>query len=512
MPVKLTESNGTVTKRGRRPSVKKEVIQTHSAEEIRSYAQKIKDTLQLINPSKSETRTYTTFSRETLRTYLKNPASYYLKLVELSRYLYTRSNPYRKIIWYNASMINPDFRSIIPLINLTKTNDTQSSLKQFYNTARVLDSINLQSEILKMNLIAWREDTAYGCIYYDDTGLFILPLPYNYCKVTGMYTDGTLSFSMDMSYFTNRQEQLQFYGDPFVSMYSAYQKDQTMKYQSMPDENCFCIKVNIDDPTMPMPPYTALFNSIINLCDTEDLQATKDEASVYKTLVFSLDTRTDATDADDFTVDPDTAIAYFNRAVEALPEYVNAILSPVDVNAIAFKDDQASDINIIENATKTLYNSSGGAQVLNSSTISGGTAWNGAIVSDILYATSIIRPQIESWLNRWIAYNVAKPARIKLLAVTPYDKATYKADLQKDAMYGIPVKLTLNTLNGYTELETLSLNFLEENCLNLSSEFIPLQSSNTQSGTSTSGGAPTIDTTKLTDEGAKTRDQNKNNN
>ncbi len=139
-----------------------------------------------------------------------------------------------------------------------------------------------------MLVIAWREDTSYGCIYYDETGFFIMPLPYNYCKVTGIFSDGTLSFSMDMSYFSNRQAQLEYYGDPFTSMYKAYQKDTANgKWQPIPDKNCFCIKINIDDPTLPLPPYVALFNSIINLCDTEDLQATKDAASIYKLLTFN---------------------------------------------------------------------------------------------------------------------------------------------------------------------------------------------------------------------------------
>lgn len=485
---------------------------------IELYAKSKSAVKQLTNPTKTEARSYTTFSRDKLRSYLKNPASNYKALVELSRYLYTRSNPYKKLICYNATMINTSYRAIVPHVDITKSVNKKKVLKQFYDTCTLCDGIDLQGEILKMLIIAWREDTAFGCIYYDKTGFFILPLPYDYCKVDGIYSDGSLGFSMDMSYFTNRQEQLNYYGDPFISMYKAYQKDTTNgKYQPIPDENCFCIKINIDDPTLPFPPYTALFNSIINLCDTEDLQASKDKASIYKLLNFRLDTQSQSNDPDDFTVDPETAIEYFNRAIESLPEYVDAIISPLKIDAITFQDDQAKDVNIIEDATKTLYNSSGGAQVLNSSTVSGTTAWSGAITSDVLFATGLVRPQIQTILNRWIKYQISDPAFYKLLPVTPYDRKQYLDQLTKEATYGLPVKLTLNALNGFSEVETLSMNALEEDCLNLSQKFAPLKSSNTQSD-KTSGttkgevgqGAPTKDDTELTDSGAETKDKEKN--
>ena len=63
-------------------------------------------------------------------------------------------------------------------------------------------------------------------------------------------------------------------------------------------------------------------------------------------------------------------------------------------------------------------------------------------------------------------------------------------------------------MNGFSELDTLALNFLEEECLQLSNKFVPLQSSHTQNGDpSSEAGAPTKDSDELTDDGEASRDK-----
>ena len=511
----VTGSMPTSTFSQQKPKTAKEIeqywLQKGKAVERFEMAQ---NAVQLINASKTETRTYSTFSKETLRTYLKNPTGYYKNLRNLSRYLYYRSQPYRRLIWYNAGMLDTTARSIVPLIDPTKENDTQKTLKQFYSTAKVLEYANLKSEILKMNIIAWRDDCAFGCVYYDETGLFILPLDADYCKVTSIFYDGTLGFSMDMSYFDKYSEQLEFYGEPFTSMYNAYNADKVNgKWQPMPDEYCFCIKINLDDPTLPLPPYLSLFNSIISLCDSEELQAIRDEADIYKLLVLEMETIDGSNIPDDFTVDPSTATEYFNKLSETLPEYVEAAVSPMKITPVEFNKDQTSDINYVQNSTAALFNTSGGGQLLNSASISTTIGWEGAIINDGKYATMTVRPQVEAWINRWLSYYVSKPAKVVLLDVTPFTKKETIKSLKEQNTYGYPLKLLVNSLNGFTELETMSLAFLENECLHLAETWKPLQSSNTQSGSNDAKikevgqGAPEKDAADLTDAGDTSRNQ-----
>lgn len=480
------------------------------------YENKIKNfersnnALQLLDPSKNYAKVANTFSKETLRTYMKNPVSQYKNLRNLSRFLYYRSQVYRRIINYNANMIDLNYRSVIPLIDIVKGGDKKKTLKSYYDTLALIENMNLPLEFLKVYITCWREDIFFGCSYYDETGFFILPIDPDYCKVTGIYPTGDLAFDMDMSYFSRKKEVLEMWGEPFVSMYSEYEKDTTNgKWQPMPDENAICLKLNIDDWETPLPPYMALFNSLINLEDLAEITAIADEQQIYKLLTMVMPLLNGSDESDDWAVDPMTIITYFNKMLEKLPDYTDAILSPVKIDTIEFSHDQATDVNKLENATKSVLNTSGGAQVLNSASISGTTAWNGAIKSDEDYALSSLLPQTQAYINRFLSYKIKNPAKVKFLEVTKFTKEEYKNSILKDATYGLPNKLLINTLNGFSELETISMNFLEEECLGLSAKFKPLQSSNTMNTGELKDGAPTSEETgnKITDEGEASRDK-----
>ena len=443
---------------------------------------------------------YTVFDREKLRNYMKNPLRNYKQLIALSRYLYTRSHPYKRLIIYNASMIDITYRTIVPVIDMAKKQpDEAKTLKDYWSVCNIMERSNMQGEIRKMNIIAWREDIAFGVWYSDPSGIFILPMPYDYCKVNGVYADGSLGFSVDMSYFDSQQELIDMYGEPFITMNNEYKKDKiNNKWQPVPDDRAYVVKVNIDDPINPIPPYIGLFNSIIGLADDEDLQETKDAASVYKLLAFEMDTKGE--DPDDFKVDPDTAADYVAKANSTLPPYVGSILSPLKVNPISFEKDQAADVNIIENATKNLFNSSGGAQILHSLNVSTTIGWLSVLTSDEQYAAGLLRSQVENNLNRLVSAERPNNCRIKLMPVSPYTKNLYKESLEKDFQYGVPLKLALNALNGFTEVETVSMAKLEQ-MLDLHDLFQPPQSANTQSNKQQKSPE------QLSDEGDKSRDK-----
>ena len=76
----------TSAKSGTSAAEMREWYETHRAA-IENY-EKAKDAMGLWDPKKAETRTYSTFNREKLRNYLKNPAQNYKQLIELSRFLY----------------------------------------------------------------------------------------------------------------------------------------------------------------------------------------------------------------------------------------------------------------------------------------------------------------------------------------------------------------------------------------------------------------------------------------
>lgn len=480
---------------------------------LENYADAEEALRHLVDTTKNSAKTVTAFNKETLRSYLQNIGSNESNLRNLSRYLWHRCQVYKRLILYNATMFCLNARSVIPAYDLVKGSDPEKVRKSFYDTAVVLDKMRLQEETLKGLIAAFRDDVFYGCVYYDDTGMFILPLDPDYCKISGAYQTGDFSFSMNMSYFRSRQTILEYWGEPFTSMYRAYEADTTNgRWQQMPDEYAVCWKYGVDDYELAVPPFSGMFNSLINLVDVEDIQALADEQDIYKLLWVELETLTGATRADEWKTDPDLVIKYVNRMNDTvMPSWATTTVVPGKLQSTSFERDNVQDTNKVAKATETVLNSSGGAQILNSATISGTTAFNAAVRSDTEFAISTLLPQIQSWVNRFLSYHVSNPSYVKFFEVSCYTIDDLKKSMIQDIQYGLTSKLAINSLNGYSELQTLSIFYLEEDVLGLSQVLKPAASSHTQSGSGTDGaGRPAEDDAGDTaDESKEKRDRAK---
>ena len=62
---------------------------------------------------------------------------------------------------------------------------------------------------------------------------------------------------------------LEFLGEPFTSMYRAYDGDSSRRWQHMPEEYAVCLKARAEDPETVVPPFSGLFEAIINLIDLD---------------------------------------------------------------------------------------------------------------------------------------------------------------------------------------------------------------------------------------------------
>lgn len=459
------------------------------------------------NVIKTNTKSINNYSKESVKGYLQAIGSNEVNLRSLSRYLYYRSQIYYRLVKYNSNQMDLSVRSVIPVYNLTEDNDKDAILQSYYDTLKTLNEMNLQYEFLKAYTIAFREDITYNVAYYTEgEGFFLLPLDPDYCKIEGVYQDGSFAFAMDMTYFRRNQELLEFWGEPFESMNKEYEKTN-VKWQSVPPEYAVCLKARAEDWDVVVPVFAPIFLSIISLLNLEDIQDIVDEQQIYKLIWSEMETIDGSEIPDDFKVDPDVSLDYWERFVnEALPDYTSTAILPGKLNAIDFNNDAATDVSKVQKATQTILNTAGGAQILNSATISGTTAFSGSIRADAEFAISALLPQTQAIVNRLLSFYVSNPAKVKFFEVSVYTKEEFKKSMLESAQYGLPTKLMLNNLNGFSELDTLALNFLEEECLGLSNKLVPLQSSHTQSS-SEIGGGQNKDSTDLTDEGEASRDK-----
>ena len=471
----------------------------------------VKQAIQLANLTKRETRTFNTFSKERLRVFLKNPKSYEGQLRNLSRFLYRVSHVYRRLINYNAQMMDLSAQSIIPLrTSLIEQDDETKYLQNYYDTAKEIQKISLKDEIYKCLVIAWKEDCFYGYTYEDDTGFFIMPLDGDYCKVSSVNYDDTLNFAFDFSYFRVHQDALDYWDREFRAKYEKYLNEPaTMRWQELDRKRTICLKVNIDDPTFILPPYMALFEPLIDLIDLQSIQSVKDELAIYKLLVARLKPLSGTDMPDDFEVDIDTALEYYDKLSEALPDSVASVVSPLPIEAIEFKGTDSSDVDMISNSTSNLFKTSGGSLILNDEK-SGTTIYQAQILSDTLNALIPLLPQVEKWINRYLTYRMGEHSHVKYLTVSPYTKEKVKDQMIKSGQYGIPEKMAIAALDGFSPLEILSLQYLENDLLKLHEKWIPLQSSYTTSWTGISDASNTKEDDDLTDEGSDTRENSKN--
>ena len=460
----------------------------------------------LTDVKRSYHKNISTFDKSRLLTFLQNIGTNEKNLRNLSWYMFYRSSIYRRIILYNAVMFQLDARRIVPHYDLAGTNDNNKILKDFYETAKMLDNMNLMGEFFKVFITCFTQDVFYGIAYYEDAGLYIMPLPPDYCKIMGRYSTGDFGFALDMTYFVGSNNYLlEYWGEPFVSMYRQYEADRiNYRWQPVPDKYAVCLKYGIEDWQVIVPPFSGLLNDVISLEDTKNVQAIADEQDIYKMIYLQMETL--GKTVDDWKVDPELLIEYFNRMLEeAIPEYTTAAIVPAKLDTVSFDDNKTADINKVSNATKNVLNNSGGAQLLNSASITGTTGLLAAIKLDSRMAISSLLPQVEGWLNRFLSYYLTNPCKVKFFNVTYFTKDDLKETLLKDAQYSLPTKLAVNILNGYSELETMAMNYFEEDVLGLNEKFIyPLKSSHTATANENVG-RPASDPEDLTDDGEKSR-------
>lgn len=462
---------------------------------------------QLRDVSKNVRQTsLSSYDKESVITYLQNIDRYEKELRGLSRYLFYRSQVYFRLIMYNATMFDLNSRYVVPPYDPTKENDKDSILKSYYETLKILDTMDLQNSLLPMLVNNFIEDVFYGCCWIDETGICILKIPPENAKISGKYFTGDFSFYVDMSYYKKFEDIIELLGEPLSSMYEAYGNNNANKWQPMPDEYALCTKARPESWETVVPVYSGLFLDLIGLLNLSDIQSITNEQQIYKLITATIPTLKNVNEPDAWAVDIDLALDYYNKFVDEIPGYIGSVITPIPLDVISFPEDQASDTTKVQKATKELFNTSGGSQVLDTSGSSSAESLRLASKSDTELAVSSLLGQIQGWVNRILSYHVSKPAKVKFFEVSTYTKDALKESLQKELQYDNSMLLVVNSLNGISELDTLSLNYLTNDILNLSQRIIPPVSAATVSHTSDEGGAPEKSDTEISDAGLKSRE------
>ena len=483
-------------------------------ETVKRYAKSLDDVLQLSDLANGVTKSWTIFSKDSLRTYLQNPytANSQTNLRNLARFLKTLSFPLRRIINYLASL--PDFSiyKVIPNISMVEEPDEESILQDYEEVCRYIRAMDLELDLFKMLTIAWTEDVAYFFPVENEDGTTLLyPLDGQYCKISGVGYNGLYRVAYDFSFFQGSNSfYLDIWPKEFKTKYNAYDKDSSLRWQQLDEARAF--KINIENPELVVSPLVSLFEQIIDLIDLQSLTSVRDALEVYKLLVMKIPLL-NSKSPDDFALNLELAKKFYQKALNTLPEEIGLILSPgMDVDSVSFDKNATSDSDAISDAYHNLMSNAGVSQIMDSSKLTGQSAVKASMLCDVMLATKGIIPQINAFVNERIKLKFPNTQMLfKFTDVTIYTKEDRIKQLQSACEYSLPFKLELAMLLGQDPLENYAMDWLETKLgLGKTRWISPLVSSHTVGNGSLEGGAPTKDDGELSDEGANTKEQEKN--
>lgn len=515
-----TEQKNTVS-HGTEHSIKEIADFTAKQQQIEQFKQAANAALQLLDLQNPPSKTYTVYSKDSLRTYLKNPLTdtNQKNLRQLSQFLYVLSAQYRRIIAYFATHIDLTAYNVIPNVSITEDNDDEKILQNYESTLKWIEKMNMQGQIHGILTTCLREDCFYGYIYYEDgeeqdrTSFIIVPLNADYCKISSVNYNGTLNCAFDFSYFDSSANKvyLDYWDKEFTTGYNAYQKDSKQRWAELDPERTVVFKMDYDQLDRVIPPFASLFEDIIDLIDLRGITSVKDKLSIYKLLVAEIDTLSNTTNPDDFAVSLDLAVDFYNKINQILPEEIGLALSPMKIEPITFDKDATDETNSISKANKNLWESAGVSQIMDNSKLTGSTAVTAAMRFDALFIQKPLLWQIEARVNMFLDYVLPDNGmRLKYMQVSPYLKDEVIKNVKEACTLGLPMKTQLAALMGVSPLDMNSMLHLENDILKLQDKMVPLQSTYTQTGGSDTGGAPEKPNEELTDDGADTKDQEKN--
>ena len=320
-----TKNNDSTVEHGTVHSTKEIADFTAKQQQIEQFKKAAKAALQLLDLQNQPNKTYTVYSKESLRTYLKNPLTdtNQKNLRKLSQFLYVLSAQYRRIISYFATHIDLSAYNVIPNISMTEDNDDEKILLNYESTLKWVEKMNLQGQIHGILTTCLREDCFYGYIYYEDgedqnkNSFIIVPLDADYCKISSVNYNGTLNCAFDFSFFDSSTNKiyLDYWDKEFTTGYNAYKKDFKQRWAELDPERTVVFKMDYDQLDRVIPPFASLFEDIIDLIDLRGITSVKDKLSIYKLLVAQIDTLSNAQNPDDFAVSLDLAVDFYNKII-----------------------------------------------------------------------------------------------------------------------------------------------------------------------------------------------------
>lgn len=450
--------------------------------------------------------TFSLFSKDDITTYLSNPYTYEKQIRNAVTYIYGASSHFRRLIQY-FSCLNDLSYVVAPYRVDPKSANVKSMNRNYRKVLNTLSSMNIKTQFPKILTVCLREDTYYGTMWVTNDSITIQQLPSDYCSISTI--EGNVpNVTFDFSYFDSRQSLLDYYPSEFKTKYGIYQKNRTVRWIELDSPTSFAIKCNADILDYSVPPFAGILREIYEIEDYKQLKLTKSALENYAMVFMTLGIDKDG----NWQMDLDKAKEFWRNLDSVLPDEIGSVLTPMPINKISFEKSHTSNTNTVAEAEEELFSAAGVSSLLFNNDKASANALALSIKADQAITYGIVK-SIEDMVNRFIqSQSYGKNFRINFLDVSAFNRKEMGDMYLKAAQYGLPTVSMYAASQGLGQAELDSMNFLENDLLEIKKLFIPLQSSSTQSSTGKSGGAtdeggaPPKDADDLTESGIQNRE------
>lgn len=451
------------------------------------------------------------YTKEDVIRFIENPDKNEKQLRDISKNIYQVSPHYRRAVNYFAKMSRLDY-IIEPFGMNTDKVKIETIKNQFQKVCDFLDLMNIKHEFQKVLNTAFKEDAFFGYEHTTKDSYFIQKMNPDYCRISSI-EDGVYNYAFDFSFFDKFPDQLDMYAGEFKSKYKKFKNNKDLQFQELDSKRTIVIKINEETETI-IPPFAGVFELIYDLNDYKKLKKVNKQIGAYKLLAMKVPMLSKNEEVNGFMVDYDTMMEFHQRSAQSVPEEIGVITVPFDVEAIDFSKG-IKDEDDIGDAEKHLFGGFGISQLLFNTDKSSSVGLNNSIKTDEQIVYSVLR-QIERWINRRLRFEFKSlKFRINILNTTEFNWQEVFSKAVEGASLGLPTKMMATSSLGMSPSSMLNMAFLENEVLDLVNKLVPLASAHTQSGEGETsptdkGGAPKKDDDKVTEEGIRSRDGEKN--
>lgn len=466
--------------------------------------------------SSQKNKMMTKYDKETIRNYLENPYKSEQKLREVIDYLCTISPQFCRLIEYipNMGLITPFVKqNMRQYKNKTKSNKAKTDFEKMCD---FYDTLDIKSTSMKILKDVFKYGVFYGIEVEGMYSTYIKKLDPYRCKIVSEGELG-LGIAFDCAYFAGNEFVLeQSYPQIFQQLYSDYQKGikhfnhLSSNWQPLPIGQTICVKYDITNLDYSVPPYVNIFSALYDLEEFESLNKAKVTAENYTLIGLKIPlltgSKTDTEDA--FAISNDMIDATTDQLDMSLPPYMGYFTTPTEIFPVKASTAGDNKIDNVANAVKNVWNATGFAESIFgvNNNNSGTLDYSIRVDEQILFP---LYRQLEKYWNFKFKQKFKNNFKFELLNLTWFNLEKMIGYYVQQSQFSIPVAIVLPLLLGFEISDINDLADMQEQIFEVSTKWIPLQSSNTTAGDKV--GAPKKDQSEITSSGEQTRSNDSNN-